>query len=62
MLGSIAMLLLGVLAIASGAAIPTAGALLTGKTALLNSIPLSSLGGRIDLSLHFSPANVSFRT
>ena len=42
-------LLLGVLAIASGAAIQTAGALLTGKTALLNSIPLSSLGALIYL-------------
>lgn len=49
MLGSIAMLLLGVLAIASGAAIQTAGALLTGKTALLHSIPLSSLGALIYL-------------
>ena len=42
-------LLLGVLAIASGAAIQTAGALLTGKTALLHSIPLSSLGALIYL-------------
>ena len=42
-------LLLGVLAIAFGAAIQTAGALLTGKTALLNSIPLSSLGALIYL-------------
>lgn len=49
MLGSVAMLLLGILAIASGAAIQTAGALLTGKTALLHSIPLSSLGALIYL-------------
>lgn len=49
MLGSVAMLLLGILAIASGAAIQTAGALLTGKTAWLHSIPLSSLGALIYL-------------
>ena len=49
MLGSVAMLLLGILAIASGAAIQTAGALLTGKTARLHSIPLSSLGALIYL-------------
>lgn len=48
MLGSVAMLL-GILAIASGAAIQTAGALLTGKTAWLHSIPLSSLGALIYL-------------
>lgn len=30
---------------------------------LLAMLPISALGsGRIDLSLHFSPANVSFRT
>ena len=42
-------LLLGILAIASGSVIQTAGALLAGKTALLHSVPLSSLGALVYL-------------